>query len=120
MNSPNECVVPTAGCVFCLTLSHWPAPARAGVSCRMMPTRLRRRAKALIWGIGVGGLVGGIWFRIGYDPNAHSMLLPGESPHAPMFSALRSAAFVSFVFGAAGALLVGLRPERERKDHEKH
>jgi hypothetical protein len=82
--------------------------------------KLTRKTKALIWGIGVGGLVGGIWFRISYDPKAHYMLLPGESPYGPMFSALRSAFLVFFVFGTAAALLIGFRPERRRKENENH
>jgi hypothetical protein len=78
--------------------------------------KISKIVKAVLWGLVVGGLVGGAWFRIGYDPNANYMLLPGESPLNPMFSALRSAALVFLVFGAATTLLVAFLPARQRRD----
>jgi hypothetical protein len=78
--------------------------------------KISKNIKAFLWGLCIGGLLGGVWFRIGYDPHAKYMLLPGESPLAPMFSALRSAVLVFLVSGTTTALLVVSRPARERKD----
>ena len=80
--------------------------------------KISKNMKAVLWGLCVGGLLGGAWFCTGYDPHAKPMLLPGESPLAPMFAALRSAALVFLVVGTATTLLVALRPARERKETE--
>jgi len=80
--------------------------------------RISKNLKAVLWGLVVGGLVGGAWFRINYDHKAHYMLLPGESPLNPMFSALASAGVVFLVFGTATTVLVASRPAGERRDRK--